>query len=238
VQPLASVGSRLAVVVIATALLAGSVTIQTEESSPALTARREAVEWPAPAVIPPVPERLTDAALSLRAPPVAVPIRLTLPSLAQTFPVIGVGMLANNTMDAPMGPAASPAWQQTFWYRGSAVPGEPSSALIAAHISDPLGRPGPFARLGELRPGDPVVVHDERNGLDVTFAVTDSTSYPIERTNDPEVLRAIYGDGPISGRWATPSTDGRAHLTLVTCDGTFRNGTHDHRLVVHAIRVG
>ncbi len=237
-RPLASVGSRLAVVVIATALLAGSVAINAEQDAPALDARRSSVAWPDPAVIPPIPARLTDAALSLQAPPVAVPIRLLLPSLAQTFPVIGVGMLANNTMDAPMGPAASPVWQQAFWYRGSAVPGEPSSAVIAAHISDPLGRPGAFARLGELRPGDPVVVHDDRNGLDVAFAVTDTTSYPIERTNDPAVLRAIYGDGPVSGRWATPSTDGRAHLTLVTCDGTFRNGTHDHRLVVHAVRVG
>ena len=130
-----------------------------------------------------------------------------------------------------------PAWQQAFWYRGSAVPGEPSSAVIAGHISDPLGRPGAFARLGELHPGDPVVVHDDRTGLDVEFSVTDATSYPIEQTNDPAVLRAIYGDGPVSGTWAKPSADGRSYLTLVTCDGTFRNGTHDHRLVVHAVRV-
>ena len=95
-----------------------------------------------------------------------------------------------------------------------------------------------FANLGLLRAGDPVVVHDNRTGVDVRFQVTDATSYPIEQTGDPAVLRAIYGDGPVSGRWAVPSPDGRAYLTLVTCDGTFRNGTHDHRLVVHAARVG
>jgi hypothetical protein len=238
VQPLASAGSRVAVLLIATALLAGSVTIQHEQDAPALPARTSSVDWAGPAVVPPIPARLTDAALSLRAPPVAVPIRLLLPTLQQQLPVIGVGMLANNAMDAPMGPASSAAWQQAFWYRGSAVPGEASWALLAGHISDPLGRPGAFARLAELQPGDPVVVHDDRNELDVEFVVTDTKSYPIEQTNDPAVLREIYGDGPVSGTWAKPSADGRSHLTLVTCDGTFRNGTHDHRLVVHAVRVG
>ena len=173
----------------------------------------------------------------MRAPPVAVPIELRLPTLNQQISVLGVGILPNNVMDAPMGPATSPVWQQAFWYHGSAVPGEASSAVIAGHISDPLGRPGVFANLGLLRPSDPVVVHDNRDGLDVQFVVTDVKSYPIELTNDPAVLREIYGAGPVAGTWAQPSADGRAYLTLVTCDGTFRNGTHDHRLVVYAVRV-
>ena len=80
-------------------------------------------------------------------------------------------------------------------------------------------------------------MHDIRSGLDVLFAVTDAKSYPIEQTSDPAVLTEIYGAGPVAGTWAAPSADGRSYLTLVTCDGTFRNGTHDHRLVVHAIRV-
>ncbi len=109
--------------------------------------------------------------------------------------------------------------------------------MIAGHISDPLGRPGIFGYLNLLRPGDPVIVHDTRTGLDVTFSVTDTMSYPIELTTDPGVLTQIYGTGPVAGTWPQPSPDGLAHLTLVTCDGTFRNGTHDHRLVVHAIRV-
>jgi hypothetical protein len=179
------------ILLIATALLAGSVTLRPEQTAPAFSARAPAIAWPQPAVIPPVPTRLTPVTLSLRAPPVAVPIQLRFPSLAQTMPVLGVGMLPNNAMDAPMGPADSPAWQQAFWYRGSAVPGEPSSAVIAGHISDPLGRPGAFGRLGELRSGDPIVVHDDRNGLDVRFAVTDEKSYPIEQTGDPAVLTEI-----------------------------------------------
>ena len=152
--------------------------------------------------------------------------------------MLGVGLLANDAMDAPMGKADNPDWQQAFWYRGSAIPGALSTAVIAGHISDPLGRPGIFGYLNLLRPGDPVIVHDTRTGLDVTFSVTDTMSYPIEQTTDPGVLTQIYGDGPRRGTWPQPSADGLAHLTLVTCDGTFRNGTHDHRLVVHAVRVG
>jgi sortase (surface protein transpeptidase) len=47
----------------------------------------------------------------------------------------------------------------------------------------------------------------------------------------------MYGAGPVAGTWPQPSVDGLAHLTLVTCAGTFTNGTHDHRLVVLATRI-
>jgi len=236
-KPLASAGSRLAIVVIAAGLLAGSVSVEQEQASVAFSAPTSPADRPLPGAILAVPAALTDQRLGLREGPVPVPIQLVLPSLNQRVPVLGVGITAKNVMDAPMGPAESPVWQQAFWYRGSAVPGTRSSALIAGHISDPLGRPGVFANLGLLRAGDPIIVHDIRSGLDVRFAVTDATSYPIEQTTDPAVLKAIYGSGPVAGQWAQPSADGRSYLTLITCDGTFRNGTHDHRLVVHATRV-
>ena len=51
------------------------------------------------------------------------------------------------------------------------------------------------------------------------------------------MLKRIYGVGPVVGKWAQPSADGIAHLTLITCAGTFTNGTHDHRLVVYADRI-
>ena len=236
-RPLAAAGGRLTILLIATALLAGSATLQQEKTSPAFTSPTAPADRPLPGAILAVPAPLTDPSLGLRAGPVPVPVELLLPSLNQRIPVLGVGITPTNVMDAPMGPAESPVWQQAFWYRGSAVPGERSSALIAGHISDPLGRPGVFANIGSLRAGDPIIVHDIRTGLDVRFTVTDATSYPIEQTTDPAVLTQIYGAGPVAGTWAQPSADGRSYLTLITCDGTFRNGTHDHRLVVHATRV-
>jgi hypothetical protein len=225
--------------VIAAALLAGSVALP-ETGSKALTgvaAPIDPSDLPRPFATLPVPAALTDPRLDLRSGPVPVPIQLLMPTIGVNAAVLGVGMTPKNVMDAPMGKADNPDWQQAFWYRGSAVPGAASSSVIAAHVSDPLGRGGAFAHLVDLKAGDPIVVHDNRNGLDVRFEVTDATSYPLAATTDPAVLTQIYGAGPVAGRWAEPSADGGSYLTLVTCDGTFVNGTHDHRLVVHATRV-
>jgi hypothetical protein len=94
-----------------------------------------------------------------------------------------------------------------------------------------------FAHIDSQRPGDPIVVRDTRSGLDVRFSVTDSKAYSLDQTSDPAVLTQIYGAGPVAGTWPQPSADGLSHLTLITCAGTFRNGTHDHRLVVYATRI-
>ena len=94
-----------------------------------------------------------------------------------------------------------------------------------------------FAHLDELRIGDPIVVLDTRRGLDVRFSVTGTRSYSLAEAADPSVLTEIYGAGPVAGAWPEPSPDGLAHLTLITCAGTFHDGTHDHRLVVYATRV-
>jgi sortase (surface protein transpeptidase) len=108
---------------------------------------------------------------------------------------------------------------------------------MAGHVNDPLGRPGVFARLGELGPGDEITVHDTRNGSEVRFAVTTAHSYTLAEAAEPAVLRTMYGAGPVEGRWPTRSEDDLAHLVLVTCAGTYRGTTHDQRLVVQAVRV-
>ncbi len=229
-----AVGARAATVLLATALLAGC---SSSQEGPRVGAPGAEGSPSAVAALP-VPAALTDPRLAMRAGPVAVPLELRMPSLRVDAPVIGVGMSAEDVMDAPMGPADDPVWQQAFWYRGSAIPGELSTALLAGHVNDPRGRPGVFAHIGDLRPGDPIVVHDRRSGLDVHFAVTETKTYPLAETTKPAVLTEIYGAGPVAGTWPQPSTDGLAHLTLVTCAGTFRGTTHDHRLAVYATRVG
>ena len=238
-RTLAQAGTGLTILLIVTGFSAGATSRQQSRSSGAF------------AVVAPtaggadrlrsgtglaVPAALFDGALGLRAGPVEVPLELIMPSIDATAAVVGVGMTPSNVMDAPMGPAEDPVWQQAFWYRGSAVPGAPSTALIAGHVNDSLGRPAAFAHIDDLRPGDPIVVHDTRSGLDVDYSVTDSQSYPLDQTGDPAVLAQIYGAGPVAGTEAQPSADGLSHLTLITCAGTFRNGTHDHRLVVYATR--
>jgi Sortase domain len=231
---LASVGSRVAILLISTVLLAGSAIAPDPKpvfaATPAPRARRGDRALPVPAA-------LTDKGLSLRAGPVVVPLVLRMPAIGVDAPMVGVGITSENAMDAPEGDLGDPVWQQAFWYRGSAIPGALSTALIAGHIDGPGGSPAIFGHLDALRPGDLIVVHDTRTGLDVRFAANESTTYSLAEAAEPAVLTRIYGDGPVAGKWAVPSKDGLSHLTLITCAGTFRNGTHDHRLAVFATRV-
>lgn len=242
----ASPRRRLTIVVVVAALVAGATAAGWAAtggsgSATAPVAAAPAVGAPAPPPAPgatlAVPAALVDGGLDLRAGPVPVPLELRVPTIGLRTSVAGVGITPEDVMDAPVGPADDPVWRQAFWYRGSAVPGAPSTAVIAGHVSGPGGRPGAFARLHDLRPGDPIVVHDSRDGLAVRFSVTGSTTYSIDEAGEPAALAEIYGAGPVAGTGPQPSPDGRARLTLITCAGTFRDGTHDHRLVVFATRV-
>jgi len=185
------------------------------------------------------PAPLFDPSVDLRAGPVDVPLELRIPALRISAPVLGVGLTPKSVMDTPMGPAKDPVWQKVFWYRGGGVPGDRSTATIAGHVDDVLGRPAIFARLKDLRPGDAIVVRDIRTGLEVHFLVTEIVSYTLRQTLDPAILGQIYGPGPVAGQGPQPSPDGRSHLTLITCTGHWVSGwvTYDHRLVVYAVNV-
>ena len=183
---------------------------------------------------PPALESLFNPALDLSVGPVAVPLELRIPSLQLVAPILGVGITAQNVMDAPKGPAADPVWQTAFWYRGSGIPGEVGTATLAGHVDDLVGRPALFARLGDLRAGDLIVVHDARNGQDVRFIVEKTETYSTRQAADPTILAQIYGDGPVTGQGPQPAPDNLAHLTLITCAGGYVDGAYDHRLVVYA----
>lgn len=222
-------------------LVVAAVAVACSPESPSTSVARPAAkpsDRPPPKALLATPAAFTESGFSLHDGPVDVPLEFRLPTLGIRAPVSGVGATPEHVMDAPMGPAGDPVWQQVFWYRGSAVPGELSTAIIAGHVNGPKGSSAIFARLDELRPGDPVVVRDTRTGLDVRFAVTASKIYSLAEATDPAVLAEIYGTGPVAGKAPEPSADGLAHLSLITCTGTFVNGTHDHRLVVYATRSG
>jgi sortase (surface protein transpeptidase) len=191
---------------------------------------------PQPTDGPWVPGQLTEPGLDLHAGPVSVPLELRIPTLNVSAPVMGVGITSLNVMDAPKGSIGDPVWQAAFWYRGSGIPGDVGTATFAGHVNDPLARPGPFARLKDLRAGDLVIIHDTRNGRDIKFTITRTVTYSVEQTSDPVVLAQIYGAGPVSGRGPQPAPDGLSHLTLITCTGYIVGGTFDHHVVVFATR--
>jgi len=109
------------------------------------------------------------------------------------------------------------------WYDDSAPPGTGSNAVFAGHVSTPEGEPAIFARLGELRRGDEVIVLC-RGGKRYRYRVMWARAYSAER----------------SATWVelTGPTDGEV-VTLITCAGAWdaAAGTYRERLVVRAALV-
>lgn len=177
-----------------------------------------------------------DASLDLSAGPVYEPITIEIPALQVTAPILGVGLTSSNTMDAPKGPYGDPLWHTAFWYRGSAIPGEVGTATIAGHVNDLVSRPEIFASLKKLISGDVIIIHTLDGSGDIYFIVDEVKRYTHKETTTPAVLTQIFGSGPVAGIGAQPSEDGLAHLTLITCAGTFAEGVFDHYTVVYATR--
>jgi hypothetical protein len=177
--------------------------------------------------------------LSLESPAVNVPIDVIIPAIAVKSPLQAVGMTSAHAMSAPEGGAGSSDWSNTFWYRGSAVPGAVGTATIAGHIDDRFGDYAVFGRLSSLVPGNRIYLRNTKSGVSEEFIVTTTHAYTLAQAATRPVLDLIYGTGPPTGQPAQPSSDGLAHLSLVTCAGTWIPSldTHNMRLVVSAVRI-
>lgn len=175
-----------------------------------------------------------DLNLDLRSGPVDVPLELQIPVLNVNASVLGVGLTADNVMDAPKGPIGDPVWHTAFWYRGGGIPGESGTATIAGHVTGPLGNPEIFANLKNLTPGDAIIIHVKNSTLNIRFIVDQIKVYSIQESTDPTVLSMIYGPGITEGTGPQPAPDGLSHLTLITCAGSYVNGEFDHHTVVFA----
>ena len=177
--------------------------------------------------------------VSLHAAPVTLPLVVEIPSIGVHSPLVAVGMTSAHAMSAPEGNASSPYWGDTFWYRGGAVPGAPGTATIAGHIDDAYGRYAVFGRLSSLVKGDRITIRNTKTGVSDHFKVTAVYEFSLAQAKTIKALDLIYGLGPPQGRAARPSRDGLAHLSLITCAGSWNTSlkTHNERLVVSAVRV-
>ena len=185
------------------------------------------------------PLALTPHRMSLNAAPVAVPVVVEIPSIHVSSNLLAVGMTAAHVMAAPEGGANSPFWGDTFWYRGGSVPGAVGTATIAGHIDNRYGQYAVFGQLSKLVKGDLILIRYTQRGFTERFVVTSTHAYTLAQTTTKRVLNLIYGTGPPAGRPAKPSADGLAHLSLITCAGTwdYAIATHNERLVVTAVRI-
>jgi LPXTG-site transpeptidase (sortase) family protein len=125
-----------------------------------------------------------------------------------------VGVEANGDMEIP-------GVREVGWYRFGSRPGDPGSAVLAAHVAYD-GVDGVFRHLGDLRAGDAVEVGLD-DGTVRRFVVTDLAQYP--KTDLPAEVFARGGD---------------PRLVLVTCGGEFDPGArhYEDNVVAYARPTG
>ncbi len=147
---------------------------------------------PAPASRPPT----TGPVLATSAPTL-----LEIPSIRVRSQLLQLGIAADGTLEVP---PRGPTYDQAGWYRYSPTPGALGPAVIAGHVDSAANGPSVFFRLGDLKPGDTVLV-TRADGSVAVFAVDSVLRIPKARF--PSEL--VYGD-----------TD-HAALRLITCGGNF-----------------
>ncbi|MDB5185178.1 MAG: peptidase family protein [Candidatus Saccharibacteria bacterium] len=147
---------------------------------------------------------------------VGLPARLKIPKLKIDASMDYVGLTASGDLDVPKNPA------NAAWYTAGPRPGENGSAVIDGHFGWKDNIPAVFDNLHTLQKGDLLEVED-RNGLTTTFVVRE-----LRKFGSSEVAPEIFKSG-----------DGRAHLNIITCNGSWNNAqkNYSNRLVVFTDKI-
>jgi len=142
-----------------------------------------------------------------------LPIRLEIPAIKVDAALDYVGLTSQGELGVPAGPA------NVAWYAQGPRPGEVGDAVIDGHFGYKDNIPAVFDNLHMLQKGDRLYVKDVK-GFTTTFVVRDLQTY-----NPDESATAVFR-----------SSDGKAHLNLITCEGTWNNTrkSFSNRLVVFA----
>ncbi|WP_298989028.1 class F sortase [uncultured Pseudokineococcus sp.] len=167
------------------------------------------VRIPAPETPAPEPPAEPEA------PEVAEPVRLRVPAIGVDTDLLHLGLNDDGSLAVP--PREGPDNLKASWYDGSPRAGEVGPTVLAGHIDSKAG-PSVFYRLGELEPGDEVLV-DRADGTTATFVVDTSERYP----KDDFPTRRVYGQTP------------DAQIRLITCGGVFDRsvGHYEDNTVVY-----
>jgi len=141
----------------------------------------------------------------------ALPIRLAIPVIQVDAIIAYAGLTPDGAMDIEKDP------NKVAWYNLGPRPGEIGSAVIAGHYGFLNGKGSVFNGLHTLRTGDEISVINAQN-VTIRFTVRESRSYD-PTADTTEVFT---------------SSDGKAHLNLITCEGTWvnaQNSYSDRRVV-------
>ncbi|MFA6447281.1 MAG: class F sortase [Patescibacteria group bacterium] len=165
----------------------------------------------------PTAEAATNGkSFQLKTAATGLPVRILIPKIRVNALINQVGLVADGSMGVPKLP------RDTAWYKLGPKPGEAGSAVISGHVNWLYGAKGSFEYLKVLKPGDKIVVQNDK-GESISFVVR--TSRTLDR--EANATDVFY------------SYDGKAHLNLVTCAGAWDKTAkaYSKRLVVFADKV-
>lgn len=145
-----------------------------------------------------------------------LPVHMTIEKIHVDASLETVGLNGKGEVDIPKGPT-SPAW-----FEGSPRPGEIGNAIIVGHFGWKDDIPAVFDDLDKLTKGDKLSVRDV-HGVVQTFVVRETRTYGENETASDVFI----------------STDGKAHLNLITCSGVWNKEQKSYptRLVVFTDKI-
>lgn len=132
------------------------------------------------------------------------PVAIDIPAIGVHSSLVDLGLNSDGTVEVPSGSA----YNEAGWYRYSPMPGSIGPAVILGHVDSGALGPSVFFRLGDMRPGNRVMV-TRRDGSVAVFEVTGVRHYP--KLSFPTQL--VYGN------------TNNAALRLITCGGAFNSST-------------
>lgn len=150
----------------------------------------------------------------------SAPTRLVIPTLHIDTAVNPIGLNPDGTLAVPQ---PGPHLNEAAWFKNSPTPGQPGASIIEGHVDSVEGI-SVFWRLGDIRPGDQIIVY-RNDGSRLVFTVNAVRDYPKSRFP----TMSVYG-GDLS----------QASLRLITCsdfDPTIHHHTGDEVVYSHLTRV-
>ena len=94
------------------------------------------------------------------------PVSIEIPKIGAESTVFPIGLTPTGELAVPQ---PGPNLDKAAWFEQSPTPGQPGPSIIEGHVDTESG-PSVFYRLGELRPGDEVLVR-RQDGTRLTFTV-------------------------------------------------------------------
>jgi sortase (surface protein transpeptidase) len=136
------------------------------------------------------------------------PVRIRIPALKVDAPIVPAAVDSTGALVIPENVT------QAAWFQGGVAPGQPGTAIIAAHV-DFKGLLGLFNGLHTLPRGSAIYVTDASGQVRVFH----STVGALAPKSDPSTVEALA---------AAAAKPGQPRLALITCGGDLNYAKHSY----------